>query len=211
VNAPSIMSRKARAHLLMGVLTLATACVSPLPSGDPNLRPTATSPAAPSRFPTLMATRLPTGTTAPVPSPTLTASASPSPTATAPGATASAQSVATPKPAPSPTLASQAYADLLATAASQGHVLVIVQLRLPTGPFVPEGELSAAKLLEQRVAIAATRKALVESLAGSDAVVYAAWDSVPSAGIKVDETALRRIIASPFVLSIQKDSLSSTQ
>ena len=106
---------------------------------------------------------------------------------------------------------SQDYADLLARSVAQGHLLIIVQLALPTGPYIPEGKLSEAELQEQRAAIAATREALVESLAGLNADVYAAWDSTAGVGIKVDEAALRHLIASPYVLSMQEDSLGSPQ
>lgn len=86
-----------------------------------------------------------------------------------------------------------------------------MQLALPTGPYVPEGELSETKLREQRVAITTTREALLESLEGLSATVYAEWESVPEVGLKVDEAALRRLIDSPYVLSIQEDLLESSQ
>jgi len=130
------------------------------------------------------------------------------PTSIEPAATQTQQG---PTPSPSsPARPAPEYNRLLEKAASQETILVVVQLALPTGPFVPEGELTEAKLQEQRAALSATREALIESLAGMNVMVYSEWDSVPAVGLKVDAEALRRLIASPLVLSIQEDSLSST-
>ena len=101
----------------------------------------------------------------------------------------------------------QDYSELLGKAATEGHVLVITGLDLSTGPFKPEGTLDPIGVQRQRQAIAKTRQALLDSLAGYDVVVYASWDSVPYVGLKLGLEALQHLIDSPHVTTIQEDSL----
>jgi subtilisin family serine protease len=95
--------------------------------------------------------------------------------------------------------------ELIAKAAEEGHVLVIVGLR-PATDFIPEGTLARPSAIDQqRSEIATTRQALLGSLAGYNAQAYASWDSVPYVALKVDAEALRQLVASPYVTTIQED------
>lgn len=97
--------------------------------------------------------------------------------------------------------------ELFTKTAKDGQVPVIVGLKLPAPGFKPEGTLaSLTEVKEQRDAIAATREALLNSLAGYKVVVYAVYDSVPYVAMKVDSEALRQLAKSPYVTSIQEDS-----
>jgi hypothetical protein len=95
--------------------------------------------------------------------------------------------------------------ELLKKAAAEGQVKVIVGLRLDTGPYTPEGELSPAGVAEQRQAIVAAREALVASLAGYDFEVTTTYDSLPYVAMKVDRATLMRLMDSPYVTTIEED------
>jgi hypothetical protein len=136
------------------------------------------------------------------------------PTLTASGtAPATSAPIATETPTPAATRGAQQgiYSELVAKAAEEGHILVIVELNLPTGPFKPEGTLTPEDVEKQREAIVATREALLASLDGYNAVAYAAWESVPHVGLRVDLEALQQLIISPYVTMIQEDSLNEPQ
>jgi uncharacterized repeat protein (TIGR01451 family) len=91
---------------------------------------------------------------------------------------------------------------------AEEYMMKIVGLDLPTGEFRPEGSFrSAAEAAMQRQAIASTREALLGSLAGYNAEVYAAWDSIPYVAMKVDTEALEQLVISPYVTSVREDRL----
>lgn len=92
-------------------------------------------------------------------------------------------------------------------AAEEGQVRVIVGLKLPAPGFKPEGTLASSEAVkQQREAIAATREALLNSLAGYEVLVYAVYDSVPYVAMKVDSEALEHLANSPYMTTIQEDS-----
>ena len=99
-------------------------------------------------------------------------------------------------------------AALMAKADAEGQVLVIVGLDLTRGQYVPEGMLSLDETNAQRSAIEASSAALIASLEGYSAEVYAAWESVPYVAMKVDAAALAQLAANPNVTSIQEDKPS---
>lgn len=145
-------------------------------------------------------TRTPTSTPSSLPQP----SEIPSPTVLATPPLPSLPTSTPPAENDSPTR--HEYTELLDKVAAEGHIHVIVTLSLPTGPFQPEGYLSQEEIQQQRQAIVATTEALLSSLEGHDAVIYATWEGVPSVGLIVDEAALMQLIASPHAMSIQEDS-----
>jgi hypothetical protein len=194
-----------RSLLFTGIVLLVTATLAGC--GMPSASPTATGIGSPGE-----ATVSPTPDASPTPGEHTAAA----PDATHPP-TASAAWTNTPKaPAPQNTplvSATQArgallapYADLLAKAEEEGYVNVIVGLDLPTGPFKPEGTLTASEIEAQRQAIAATRQALLGSLEGYDVEAYAWWDSVPHVALRVDREALEQLIESPYVTALQEDT-----
>lgn len=111
-------------------------------------------------------------------------------------------------PTPSDTATPESYSELRSKASVEGHVWVIVGLDLPTGPFIPEGNLSASEIEQQRQAIVTTREALLDSLAAYDVEAYASWDSVPYMALKVDLEGLQQLIDSRYVSTIQEDTLA---
>ena len=54
------------------------------------------------------------------------------------------------------------------------------------------------------------RAALLDSLSGHKVLAYSSWRSLPYVGLQIDAAALRQIIDSPYVTTIQEDSLSET-
>src|SRR5262245_58264706 len=79
----------------------------------------------------------------------------------------------------------------------EGSVRVIVQLRLPSGPHVPEGRLpSQAAVLAQRVEIGATQASLIARLAGSRHRVLHQYRTVPFVALEVDRGAVAILDAS---------------
>lgn len=153
----------------------------------------------------------------PTPGPTASAATDAAPLATHPP-TAPAEPTSTPEPPDTPVLSATQtrsallalYANLLAKAKEGGYVNLIVGLDLPTGPFKPEGALTASEIEAQRQAIAATRKALLGSLEGYDVEAYAWWDSVPHVALRVDREALEQLIESPYVTTLQEDTPEET-
>ncbi len=101
----------------------------------------------------------------------------------------------------------QDISELFEKAAEEGQVRVIAGLKLPAPGFKPEGTLASPEAVkQQREAIAATREALLNSLAGYEVLVYAVYDSVPYVAMKVDTAALKELANSPYVTTIQEDS-----
>lgn len=97
-------------------------------------------------------------------------------------------------------------APLIEKARQQGRVRVIVGLKLPDG-FTPEGDLPSPDAVQrQRGAIAAARQALLASLQGLDATVYARWRSLPQVAIQASGAALSHLADSPYVTTIQEDT-----
>jgi hypothetical protein len=96
--------------------------------------------------------------------------------------------------------------ELLDKATKEGQVAVIVGLKLPSPGFIPEGKLTGPGLERQRALIVTTRDALLKSLSGNQITVYGIWESLPSVALKVDETALKLLVNSPYVSNIQEDS-----
>lgn len=156
-------------------------------------------------------TRTATETAAPsvnqpkTPGPTLSPSVSPLSTTSQDSTRPQATRVISPTPSDSAT--PESYTELLSKAALEGHVWVIVGLELPTGPFIPEGNLSASEIQQQRQTIVTTREALLDSLAGYDVEAYASWDSIPYVALKVDREGLQHLIDSRYVSTIQEDTL----
>jgi len=96
-------------------------------------------------------------------------------------------------------------ATLSAKAMKNGHVRIIVGLKLPPPGFRPEGVLSESEIEAQRDAIAAVREALLDSMSGFDIEVYRHFTSLPSVAMRVDDLALEKLITSPYVKSIEED------
>jgi hypothetical protein len=92
------------------------------------------------------------------------------------------------------------YARLLKAARTEGSVLVIVDLAIP---FTPEANLSPAAVGRQRQAIAQAQDGLLQALSGHRVMTSARYDRLPQIALRVDEPALRILIASPLVRRIQ--------
>jgi hypothetical protein len=92
------------------------------------------------------------------------------------------------------------YAGLLTTARTEGSVLVIVDLAIP---FTPEANLSPEAVGRQRQAIARAQDDLLRALSGHSVTTSARYDRLPQIALRVDEPALRILIASPLVRRIQ--------
>lgn len=103
---------------------------------------------------------------------------------------------------PTPTVPER-YQPLLSKVRERGGLLVIVTLNIP---WQPEGELPNEEAREkQRAAVVQAQDDLLSELSSFDVSTYARWESVPSMGLVVDEEALRYLIFSPKVKSIQED------
>jgi hypothetical protein len=92
------------------------------------------------------------------------------------------------------------YAGLLTTARTEGSLLVIVDLAIP---FTPEANLSPEAVGRQRGAIARAQDDLLRALSGHRGITSARYDHLPQIALRVDEPALRILIASPLVRRIQ--------
>jgi len=104
--------------------------------------------------------------------------------------------------APSPTVPER-YQPLLSKVRERGDLLVIVTLNLP---WQPEGELPNEEAREkQRAAVVQAQDDLLSKLSSFKVSTYARWESIPSMAVVVDEEALRYLIFSPKVKSIQED------
>ena len=95
---------------------------------------------------------------------------------------------------------------LLAKAANNGHVGIIIGLKLPHPGFKTEGVLSLQEVKQQKKAISAAQDALISSMSEFDVEVYKIYTSIPYMAIKVNVNALRELASSPQVTSIQEDS-----
>jgi len=116
---------------------------------------------------------------------------------------------------PAPLIASKNYiikpdelAKLSAKATKEGHVLIIVGLKLSPPGFRPEGTLSPSEVEQQRNLIIVARETLLESMSGYDIKVYRSFSSIPDVAMKVDTDALEDLVRSPYVKSIEEDSLA---
>jgi hypothetical protein len=95
--------------------------------------------------------------------------------------------------------------------AKTGTVSVIVGLKLPE-PYKPESKSTdPAAIDRQRAAIAQARDALMASLRNTTAAMYAKWDPLPSAALRVDAAALKLLGQSSLITTIKEDRLSKPQ
>ena len=104
------------------------------------------------------------------------------------------------------TVQPEELARLSAKAAREGIVRIIIGLKLPPPGFSPEGFLSPGEVKQQREAITATREALLNSLSEYEIEVYAIYESIPYAAMKVGTDALKGLARSRYVKTIEKDS-----
>jgi hypothetical protein len=92
-----------------------------------------------------------------------------------------------------------------------GTVNVIVTLALPE-PYTPETRSSEpAAIGRQRATIAQVRDALMKSLADTKASLYAKWDPLPIAALRVDAAALKLLGESSLITTIKEDRPSRPQ
>jgi hypothetical protein len=121
---------------------------------------------------------------APTPAPTPAATPAP---ATSPGA---------PTPAPSRSLIEAVRRD--------GTVRVIVTLAVR---YTPEGHLPGAEAVRrQRAEIATAQDRLLDELRPFHTQLHARYAHTPQLALTVDEAALLRMLGSPLVLSVQRDT-----
>jgi hypothetical protein len=92
---------------------------------------------------------------------------------------------------------------------SHGRARVIVELRLPGGAHVPEGQLrSAAAVTMQRQDIAATRTQVIARLPSTGSKVLHQYPSVPLVAMEVDAAGLAQLQASGlYVTRIMEDKV----
>jgi hypothetical protein len=91
------------------------------------------------------------------------------------------------------------YDELLAKAARQGTLRVIVEV-LPDGPPPPTRE-----------AIAQAQDRVLQELAGTDHRVIRRFATIPFLGLQVSPDALRRLTGSLFVAGIREDMVLRPQ
>ena len=92
----------------------------------------------------------------------------------------------------------------------EGRIRVIAELRLPTGPHVPEGLLSGAALNLQRSDIANVRAQVLSRLAGRSPTVLRQYSSVPLVALEVGPDALTELDASSlWVRRVVIDTLNA--
>ncbi len=95
------------------------------------------------------------------------------------------------------------FADLLEQAQQNGHVRLIVGVN---SGYQPEGELSGEQQVEaQRAAIAQAQNDLISALSAYDVSITAQYEVIPYVALQADEAALRYLINSPDVTSLQED------
>jgi subtilisin family serine protease len=83
-------------------------------------------------------------------------------------------------------------------AAGSGTVRVIVELRLPSGAFTPEGDLrTRAAMMGQRGDIASVGQGVLSRLKGRTHRVVYRFDSLPYLSLEVGPDALAELIAAP--------------
>lgn len=91
---------------------------------------------------------------------------------------------------------------LLEKVERRGSLAVIVRLAVP---FRPEGTLGEAEARRQRAAIRDAQHELVTALDRFDARVATRFATVPLLALVVDEAALRFLLRSPLVRSVQEN------
>ena len=92
----------------------------------------------------------------------------------------------------------------------QGRVRVIAEMRLPSGPHVPEGLLSGAALGVQRSDIASVRNQILTRLAGRTHRVLRQYGTAPLVALDVGPDALTELEASSqLVRRVVEDSLNA--
>jgi hypothetical protein len=92
-----------------------------------------------------------------------------------------------------------------------GRARVIVELRLPAGPFVAEGRLASdAVVVQQRQDIASVQSQVLAKLASTGRVVIHKYASVPYLALEVDPAALAALEAAGFhVTRVLADELAA--
>src|SRR4051812_40871379 len=102
----------------------------------------------------------------------------------------------------------QGAATLRATAQRNGRVRVLVELRLPSGRHVPEGQLRTAPAVAiQRGEIASVWSRVAARLATTDRRVIHTFQTIPYAAVDVSPAALAALEASSDVVSIVSDDI----
>ncbi|MGH9195209.1 MAG: S8 family peptidase, partial [Acidimicrobiia bacterium] len=98
---------------------------------------------------------------------------------------------------------------LKARAQREGAVRVIVELNLPAGPLVPEGEMfSGGQLLAQRRDIATAQSRVLLKLGKKIARVLHKYESVPLLVIEVDSDGLNDLESDHDVRQVFEDALA---
>jgi subtilisin family serine protease len=93
---------------------------------------------------------------------------------------------------------------------SEGRVRVIVQLRLPGGPHVPEGRLSSAALSVQRSDVAGVRSQILARLAKRNYRLLHQYSSVPFVTLEIGPDALAELEASSlWVARVVEDTVNA--
>ena len=90
----------------------------------------------------------------------------------------------------------------------RGSAAVIAGLAVP---FRPEGELGRSDgIAAQRQAIAATREAVLDRLAGHDVRTVKRFETVPYVALTVDAAGLEALLADPDVFEVHEDAWMRT-
>jgi subtilisin family serine protease len=93
---------------------------------------------------------------------------------------------------------------------SEGRARVIVQLRLPGGPHVPEGRLSSAALSVQRSDVAGVRAQILARLAKRNYRLLHQYSSVPFVTLEIGPDALAELEASSlWVTRVVEDTVNA--
>lgn len=95
------------------------------------------------------------------------------------------------------------YSLLLAVAQAKGSVRVLVKLNMP---FVPDGQLSPKQSKEQQMRISEMQDRLFTVLVQDDVQGIKRFTYAPYMAMKVNAKALRVLISSSLVSSIEADS-----
>ena len=93
-------------------------------------------------------------------------------------------------------------AGLRTRAEKLGHVRVIVGLRTP---FTPEGDLSVTDRDAQRRGIVATRKRVVDAVAGTQSDVVGEFDTIPYVSLRATTAGVAALLRSADVISLHED------
>ena len=100
---------------------------------------------------------------------------------------------------------SELAAPLIDKARTEGTVRVVVGLNQA---YRPDGELGDAEAVEQRENIQRSQEALMDELQGYDVTPLQSYDYIPYMAIEVGEDALRALVDSGAVATIEEDVLS---